>query len=265
MAEALPRREPRRPTSVPKPGATAPPTDIAGLRSLIQATGTAPSIYPGIAPLSLPECLRPLLPSGELARGTVISIPGTASRTTMTRSPDYLGLSLIAGSTAGGAWCGAVGLPDLGIAALSGLGADLGRVLCVDEPGDRWDEAVMVLAAAVDLVVLHPPARPSGEQLRRITARLHTNARQRGAVLLVCGPWPGAHLVLETTDPQWHGLGDGTGNLTGRIVTVAAHGRSTAGLTRTVRLWLPAHDGTVRTATEDAQTVKPGQRHLRSA
>lgn len=265
MAEALPHREQRRPIAVPKPGAVPPPTDAAALRALIEATGTAPSIHPGTAPLPVLECLRPLMPAGELARGTVVSIPGAASRTAMTRSPDYLGLSLIAGATAGGSWSGLVGLPDLGIAALSGLGANLRRVLCVDEPGDRWDEAVLVLAAAVDLVVLHPPARPTAEQVRRITARLRSNVRQRGAVMLVCGPWPGADLVMETTDPQWHGLGDGTGNLTGRTVTATAHGRSTAGRTRTARLWLPAHDGTVRTAAEEIETVARRRRHLRSA
>lgn len=240
-------------------------SDAAGLRALIEATGTAPSIHPGTTPLSLLECLRPLLPAGELERGIVVSIPGTATRSALARSPDYLGLALIAGATAGGAWCGVVGLPDLGIAATAGLGADLRRILLVDEPGERWDEVVLILAGAVDLVVLHPPARPTAEQVRRITARLRSNARQRGAVLLVCGPWPGAGLVIETTDPQWHGLGDGTGNLTGRTITAAAHGRGTAGRVRTVRLWLPAHDGTARPVVGDVESVTSYRRRRRSA
>ncbi|MFD0634231.1 hypothetical protein ACFQ9X_24450 [Catenulispora yoronensis] len=78
----------------------------------------------------------------------------------MGEAPSYLALALAAGASAGGAWCGVVGLPGFGIAAASGMGADLGRFLMVDEPGERWAEAVNVLAGAVDVVLVRPPRRP---------------------------------------------------------------------------------------------------------
>ncbi|MBS2554767.1 hypothetical protein KGQ19_48750, partial [Catenulispora sp. NL8] len=149
-----------------------------------------------------------------------------------------------------------VGLPAFGIAAASGMGADLGRFLMLDEPGERWAEAVTVLAGAVDLVLVRPPRRPGGEQVRRIGARIRRTVRQRGAALVVAGDWPGADLRLRLTDAAWSGLGEGTGHLTGRQVTVVAGGRGAAGRERTARLWLPAADGAVRewSAEMDAGT-----------
>lgn len=267
MAEALPHREPRRPTAVPKPGATAPPTDAAGLRALIEATGTVPQTHPGAEALAVLEPLRTLLPRGVLERGTVVSIPGPATRGAGC-APDYLTLALIAGATAADAWCGVVGLPDLGIAATAGLGANLGRMLLLDEPADRWDQAALILAGAVDLIVLRPPTRPSAEQQRRITARLRSNARQRGAVLVVVGEWQGADLNLRTADAQWSGLGQGSGHLTGRLVSVAGAGRAARGGYATTRVWLPDSTGAVRELAAGEQLASPVDqpvRHVRPA
>jgi hypothetical protein len=163
-------------------------------------------------------------------------------------APSYLALALAAGASAGGGWCGVVGLPALGIAAAAGLGADLRHMLLLDEPGDRWAEAVAVLAGAVDLILVRPPGRPTAEQLRRITARLRKTARQRGAALVVAGAWHGAHVTLRTTQSVWTGLGTGQGHLTGRRVTVVAEGRGAQGRPRTALLWLPAADGSVASA-----------------
>ena len=91
--------------------------------------------------------------------------------------------------------------------------------------------------------------------MRRIGARIRRTARQRGAVLVVAGEWPGADLRLRLTEAAWSGLGDGTGHLIGRRVTIAADGRGAAGRERTARLWLPAADGAVREWT--AQTDAP--------
>jgi hypothetical protein len=137
------------------------------------------------------------------------------------------------------------------------MGADLGRFLMLDEPGERWAEAVAVLAGAVDLVLVRPPRQPAGEHVRRIGARIRRTARQRGAALVVAGEWPGADLRLRMTEASWTGLGAGTGHLTGRRVTVVADGRGAAGRERTARLWLPAADGTVRerAARTDAPTA----------
>lgn len=202
---------------------------------------SADSAAPDVPVLS---ALRSLIPGGALRRGGVLAVDDRVRP--RGDAPTYLALALAAGASAGGAWCGVVGLPAFGIAAASGMGADLGRFLMLDEPGERWAEAVAVLAGAVDLVLVRPPRRPGGEQVRRIGARLRRTARQRGAVLVVAGEWPGADLRLRLTETAWSGLGDGTGHLTGRRVTIAAAGRGAAGRERTARLWLPAADGAVR-------------------
>jgi hypothetical protein len=223
--------------------------DLERLRTLLKDTGTAPEIRNrgpaegGAIPVH--ECLRPLVPGGELARGTIVAVPPRTAPWPPAAAPTYLALALLAGATAGGAWGAAIGYPALGIAAAAGLGADLSKTLLLDEPGDRWPDAVAILADAVDVILLHPPARPTGEQLRRLTSRVRTTARQRGVALIVTGPWSSAHLTLHTHDPHWTGLGNGTGHLTARRVTVSSDGRAVHGRQREVDLWLPAADGTV--------------------
>lgn len=194
--------------------------------------------------------LRDVLPGGVLRRGGVVAVQDRVRA--WGEAPSYLALALAAGASAGGAWCGVVGLPAFGIAAASGMGADLSRFLMVDEPGERWAEAVGVLAGAVDLVLVRPPRLPNSEHVRRIGARIRRTARQRGAALVVAGEWPAADLRLRLTESAWSGLGTGTGHLTGRRVTVAAAGRGAAGRERTAHLWLPAADGAVRERLAEA-------------
>lgn len=231
--------------------------ELARLRSMLRDTGTAPEIRRrgpadgGAIPVSEP--LRPLIPGGVLERGTIVSVatrgyPGAAN---------YVELALLAGATAGGAWAGVIGFPALGIAALSGLGADLSKFLVLDEPGEQWLQAVSVMAGAVDVVLLWPPRRPTAEQLRRVVSRVRTTDRQRGTVLVVAGPWDGAHLRLRAHGAAWSGLGAGTGHLTGRRVSVSAEGRGARGQGRSVDLWLPAADGTVQEYMPASELTAP--------
>ena len=225
-----------------------------------QARGASADASAGAGAGDVPvlAALRTLVPGGVLRRGAAVAV-GDRVRSGGD-APSYLALALAAGASAGGAWCGVVGLPAFGIAAASGMGADLSRFLMLDEPGERWAEAVAVLAGAVDLVLVRPPRRPAGEHVRRIGARIRRTARQRGAVLVVAGEWPGADLRLRLTEAAWAGLGEGTGHLTGRRVTVAAAGRGAAARERSARLWLPAADGAVREwAAETDAPVLPGQ------
>ncbi|MEY9860484.1 hypothetical protein ABH935_006121 [Catenulispora sp. GAS73] len=229
---------------------------VARLRVLVGggAAGTGGAEGAGVADVPVLAALRALVPGGVLRRGGVLAVEDRVRP--WGDAPSYLALALAAGASAGGAWCGVVGLPAFGIAAASGMGADLGRFLMLDEPGERWAEAVAVLAGAVDLVLVRPPRRPGGEQVRRIGARLRRTVRQRGAALVVAGEWPGADLRLRLTESAWSGLGDGTGHLTGRRVAITAAGRGAAGRERTARLWLPAADGAVREWA--AETDAPG-------
>jgi hypothetical protein len=234
--------------------------DVARLRLLLTDSGTAPERRhadeaTGQAGIPVHPALAPLLPKAGLARGTIVAMPHrVAPDPAGDGCPSYLALAMIAGATAGGAWAAVVNVPSLGIAALNGLGADLRRVLLV-EAGDRWLDALDVLAPAVDVVLLASPGRTTAEQQRRVAARVRPTARQRGSVLLVAGAWGGAQLTLRTDRPRWSGLGDGFGNLTGRRVTVTADGRGANGRSREVDLMLPAGDGTVRAAAEESGEV----------
>ena len=236
---------------------------VARLRVLVGggAAATVGAEGAGVADVPVLAALRALVPGGALRRGGVLAVEDRVRP--WGDAPSYLALALAAGASAGGAWCGVVGLPAFGIAAASGMGADLGRFLMLDEPGERWAEAVAVLAGAVDLVLVRPRRRPGGEQVRRIGARLRRTVRQRGAALVVAGEWPGADLRLRLTESAWSGLGEGTGHLTGRRVTITAAGRGAAGRERTARLWLPAADGAVRewAAGADAPGL-PGRSEL---
>jgi len=269
-------------------GAPLPEQDrddaIARLRRQLVDNGTAPEARQrepadgGDIPLH--PLLRALVPGGLLARGTIVTAPpriggggGTAAGGGRSAAEGvvagggavtYAALALVAGATAGGAWAGVVGFPNFGIAAASGLGADLSKMLLLDDPGDRWLDAAAVLAGAVDLVLLHTPRRPSAAQLRRMTHRVRPGDRQRGCVLVVTGPWETAHLTLTTRNPRWEGLGDGTGNLTRRRVTISATGRASRGHQRDVDLWLPSADGTIsefRAEREREQGQEHGQGH----
>jgi hypothetical protein len=159
-------------------------------------------------------------------------------------------------------------MPSFGIAAAAGLGAQLSRFLMLDDPGKRWPDAVAIMASACDLVLWQPPHRVGAGFERRIRAKLRPADRERGAVLITTAEvFANADLTLSTSDPRWTGLGQGTGHLTGRQVTVTATGRAAAGHGTEVRLWLPAHDGTLRLAdAEQAEHLDLDQsRHLRPA
>jgi hypothetical protein len=183
---------------------------------------------PGVQPELLPvlPALHGVMPG--LRRGQVVSVDGVGA----------LPLALAAGVSAGGGWCAAVGMLDLGVLAAVAMGVDSQRLLLVDEPGERWPEIVATMLGAVDLVLLRPPVSPSAVQVRRLTA----HARRHGAVLVVTGPWEGAQVRLRVASSLWTGLTDGHGHLRGRRVQIVAEGK---GPPRRAWLWLPGPDGTV--------------------
>src|SRR5262249_35878209 len=75
---------------------------------------------PDAGMLPVLPALRELLPGG-LRRGTVVAVGGWG----------LLCLAVAAGASAAGAWCAAVGLPHLGVAAAAEAGLDPGRLLLV--------------------------------------------------------------------------------------------------------------------------------------
>lgn len=174
--------------------------------------------------LPVPQALAGLFPEGGLRRGSTITVSGSSS----------LVLALLAGVSQKPGWCAEVGSPLLGSVAAVEAGVALERFVRVAQPGEQWPAVVASLLEAFEIVVVHPPARAHEADMRRLTAR----ARERSAVLLVTGAWPGAMLGLSVVGQRWQGLGSGHGYLRTRELDVQALGRGAATQLRraTVRL-----------------------------
>jgi hypothetical protein len=185
-----------------------------------------------------------LLGGANLRGGSAYSVQGSAA----------LVMALMAGPSAEGTWCGVVGLPSFGAEAARGLGVDLERLVLVPDPGHDWLNVVAALVDALTVVVVRPPGEVTPGEASRLAARLRT----RGAMLIASGSWPGSEARLEVESSTWTGLGDGEGLLTARQATVAVTGRRAAGHRRH-QLWLPAPDGTIRSAepVENAREDAP--------
>jgi hypothetical protein len=178
--------------------------------------------------------LRELLPRGGLAHGSVVAVAEFG----------VLSLALLAGASAGGAWCGIAGLPEAGVLAATGLGLDAERTLLVPDPGPAWPQVVASLLDGCEIVMMRPPEKATAQIRRRLEATLR---RGRG-VLIVTGDWPGAQVRLRVISRRWSGLGDGHGRLRRCCAEVVADGRGEATISRSRWLWLPAEDGTVAVA-----------------
>lgn len=183
--------------------------------------------------LPVHPALASLLPGGGLRPGAAYSLPRSTS----------LLLALLGQPSQSGAWCGVVGMPRLGAEAAEGMGVDLSRLVLIPDPGPRWLAVTATVSEVLPVVAVRPPGRASDGEVSRLAARL----RDRGAVLLVQGPWPQAEAVLEVGDPVWTGVGHGHGYLDGRAVTVTSSSRRWP-RPRQERLLLPDASGSLAVA-----------------
>lgn len=174
---------------------------------------------------SLPvlRTLAPLLPQG-LQTGSCYSVQGSLG----------LALALIAEASAGGLWCGVVGVPEFGAEAAATLGVDLSRLLLVPDPRQEWLTAVATLVEVLPLVLARAPERVPPKELSRLEARL----RRQGCVLVVLVEesrrWPRAAATLEAVRSEWSGIVAGRGVLAERELVVRVTDRS--GRQREIRL-----------------------------
>lgn len=168
--------------------------------------------------------LAGLLPAGALERGSTVVVAGSASLT----------LALLARASREGSWVALVGLPEMGVLAAHQAGFDLGRVVLVPDPGPDGPRAVAALLDGVDVVVVGARVALGHGDRRRLSAR----ARERSAVLLSTGAWPGARTVLTAGESRWEGLGRGQGRLRSRRLTVYRGGRGAASRVRAVEVRL---------------------------
>src|SRR5688500_12098103 len=194
-------------------------------------------------PLPVVPAIASLLPSGALRPGTVASASGSTSRA----------LSLLVAASEAGSWCAAVGIPGLGLLAASQQGIALDRLVLVTAPGDAWATVVATLVEALDVVLVRPAQRRSEADVRRLSARV----REREAVVVALGEWPGADVRLTQTRSRWEGLGPGHGHLRARRVEVQATGRGAAARPRTSVLWLPGPTGRAEQVVVPVPAVSP--------
>src|ERR1700729_4458520 len=141
-------------------------------------SASSADVVPGASILPVLPALAGLLPGGGLARGAVLTVD----------QPGLLCLALLAGASAAGAWCGAAGVPGLGVVAAAGMGAEPSRLMLVPEPGPGWPQVVASMLEACEVVVVRPPAPPSAQARRRLEGVL----RRGGGVLIAAGAWDGA-------------------------------------------------------------------------
>lgn len=191
---------------------TSVPFDMSGA---VDAGGAVPGEGFG-AVLPVADALAAVLPRGGLARGSVVSVLGHGATSLL--------FTLLAGPPE--SWSALVGMPGLGLLAAAEFGIDLDRLVVIPEPGPDVLQVLSILVDGVDMiaVTLPPKVRPTPSRQRVLTGRL----RQRGAVLLVMGPWPGADLVLTARPVGWSGLGSGHGRLRDREIAVEVGGRGAA-------------------------------------
>jgi hypothetical protein len=210
------------------------------------------------------EALETLLPEGSIRRGTVVAISGHGSMT--------LATALAAEASRRGSWVAAVGMADLGVAALAERGVDLDRWALVDLPArERAKSATAdVLGAVVggfDLVLLGPGIRVAGATARRLLARMREHgtslicASGSAPVDLAVDLVPEVRLMINQT--RWTGIDDGHGRLLARQAEVTVGGRGAASQSRRKLLWLPSRDGRVACADPDqASTFGDGLEDL---
>jgi hypothetical protein len=223
--------------------------EVAQVISLSSARH-ADDVLTGEGVLPVLPALRELLPSGALARGSVVA----------TGDWGLLSLALAAGASAAGAWCAIAGVPAVGVRAAADAGLDPGRLVLIADPGRNWPQVVASLLDGFDIVLLRL-AEPPPAQLRR---KLEAAARRYGSVLLVAGDWPGAQARLLVAEEEWTGIGAGHGRLRARRARVIASGRGAGERPRSCWLWLPGADGAVASAADSTAALAGDERLISS-
>jgi len=170
------------------------------------------------------EALADLLPDGGLREGATYALSPSSA----------LVMALLAGPSQAGSWCGVVGMPEFGVEAAEAMSIDLDRLVLVPHPGDAWLTVTAAIADALSIVVVRPGRAASDGAIAKLAGRL----RERGAILLVLGPWPQFVAVIRLTESHWSGLGDGHGHLSEREVTVTVSSKR-GGRPRSGRLMMP--------------------------
>jgi hypothetical protein len=179
------------------------------------------------------EAFEEILPERGLRPGSLVGVGGIGATS--------LALALVARASHD-SWTAVVGMPELGLRAADELGVALDRLVVVPDPGRRWVDVLAAVVDAFDIVLARP--RLGMRDARKVAGRV----RERDAVFVSIGGFPGDDVSIEGTATSWHGIGSGHGRLASRTVDVTVSGRRAAARGRTATLWLPDPDGTITLA-----------------
>jgi hypothetical protein len=193
--------------------------------------------------------LASVLPGGALREGAVVQVEGSIT----------LLMAALAGPSQSGRWVAVSGIPEFGVEAAARFGIDLERLVLVPDPGRQWLTVAAALADVIPVVAVRPAGPLAPAEASRFAARL----RQRGALLLVDGDWPGSDARLELEQSDWTGLDLGHGHLAEREVVVRVTGRGEMGRGGRRRLRLPGGD--LAFAAMDESAAGEGGRGAASA
>ena len=208
------------------------------LASHLPAVTTVPSLVPARDRcLPVDEVFAALLPDAGLQRGRVVGCSGVAAWS--------LALGVISRAVGTGSWAAFVGTPAIGLEAASELGVALARVVLVDVDGSPsvWAERVAAAADGFELIVTCPPVGAE-----RVARRVRQRLQARGVVLLAVSlstPSLACDVEISSTAVTWAGIGQGSGYLMARRVTVAVSGRRVPHR-RECELLLPCPNGRMR-------------------
>jgi len=208
-----------------RPSSARPRPDLTEVAQRVR-----PVVLAGERRLAVPGPLGEIIPGGGLQRGSVVRVEGPAGS-----GATSLVLSLLAAATVAGEWAALVdGDGVLGGLAAAEAGVALDRLAVVRAvPASLYSRVVATLLDGVTVVGATIPRGFRPADARRLEAR----ARERAAVLVAAGSWPGeAALRLRAEHSSWSGLGRGEGLLGRRVLRVAVSGRGAAGRERVAEL-----------------------------
>lgn len=216
---------PAGPAGSAGPAGVARAEQIAELRSkMAQIGGGVPGdggdsagfsgqIVTGEGVLGLGEQFRFLLPGGGLPRCAV---------THMSDTPALVAEMLLHVVQAGG-YAGVVGWPELSYAGIDKR--HLNRIIAVPDPGVDPLGITAVLTEGLDLVVYRSPVELtlSPVRCRPLLGKLR---KGRAALMMVGATVPSPALTVTGDVEAFHGIGRGTGRITGVDIRVRAQSKS---------------------------------------
>lgn len=206
----------RQMASVPgRPTAHAPSTDSPDLTPIPREDSAAVSAARPLRSFPAPLPIRTLLPSGDLARGTALSVTGAMSVLT----------ALVACASAAGHHVVLIGQRKFGILAAVEQGARLDRISFIPDPGDDPLTVASICLDGIDLVVTTLHGRDiAPTRGRALLARM----RSQSAVLVTTdGRLLGTDFSIASRPVGVDGITFGRGRVRAITIESSLHGRGT--------------------------------------